>query len=118
MDHCHGGTFNNFLVLKPKEVSLFDLIHLLYTGDVCANKAVDCPDGTDKIDSKWRRWALVVSLLVQMVLLALETPLAMFGSALEKWLNCFYMNESSFKKIFKNFLKGILKFKLLAIVQI
>ncbi|KAF3320657.1 Mono- and diacylglycerol lipase [Carex littledalei] len=106
MDHCHGGTFNNFLVLKPKEVSLFDLIHLLYTGDVCANKAIDCPEGTDKIPSKWRRWALVVSLLVQMVLLALETPMAVFGLAIEKWLNCFYMNESSFTKTFANFLKG------------
>jgi len=106
MDHCHGGTFDEFLVSKPKEVSLFDLIRLLYTGDVCANNAIDCPDGTDKIHRKWRRWVLAMLLFVQMVLLALETPMAKFGSALEKWLNCFHMNKSSFKKFFANFLKG------------
>ncbi|KAJ4793774.1 alpha/beta-Hydrolases superfamily protein [Rhynchospora pubera] len=106
MDHYHGDTFNNFMVLKPKEVSLFDLIHLLYTGDVCANKAVDCPDETDKIHSMWRRWALVVSLWVQMALLTFETPMAMLGSAIERSMNCFYMSGSSFKTLFANILKG------------
>lgn len=96
------------MVLKPKEVSLFDLGNLLYTGDVCANKAVDCPDGTDKIDSMWRRWALVVSLLVQMVLLILKTPMAMLGEAIENLMNCFYMGGGSFKTFLENILKGTL----------
>jgi hypothetical protein len=106
MDHCHGDTFNNFMVLKPKEVSLLDLFHLLYTGDICANKVVDCPDGTDKIDSMWRRWALVVSLFVQMVLLTIKTPLATFGSTIENWLNCFYISGNSYKTLFATIFKG------------
>ncbi|KAJ3695903.1 hypothetical protein LUZ60_001280 [Juncus effusus] len=101
-DHC----YKEFLILQPDKVRFSDLIHLLYSGDVCANKAVDCPDGTDTINSLERRWALVASLLVQMILYKLATPMAAFGSRLEKWMNLFYDNGSSFKALFATLLNG------------
>ena len=94
---------------KPHQVSPSDLFHLVYTGDLSASNAVDCHNGdiTTVIHGMWRRWELALSLLVQMALLKVKTPMAVLGSAIENGLNCFYMSGNSLKTLFANILLGM-----------
>lgn len=106
MDSFHNGYFTDYLILKPDKVTLLGLIDLLYTGDIDKNSAVHCPEKTHNINELRRRWILFVSLFLQMILLKLRKPMAMFGWAVEKWMNLYYANGDSIFVLIRNFLSG------------
>ncbi|KAJ4793773.1 alpha/beta-Hydrolases superfamily protein [Rhynchospora pubera] len=110
MGSFHNGYFTDYLILRPDKVTLFDLIHLLYTGDIDKNSAIDCPEQTPHIDQLERRWLLFISLTVQMILLKLKKPIAMFGWMVERWMNLYYANGDSIFVLLKNFLSRNLTF--------
>jgi hypothetical protein len=115
MDSFDKGQVKDYLILRPDKVTLFGLIHLLYTGDIKDNGAVHCPEKTPNINELRRRWLLFVSLLVQMILLKLKKPMAKLGWAAEKWMNLYYANGDSIVVLTRNFLSGKIKFSCLNI---
>jgi hypothetical protein len=78
--------FGDFMVLRPDKGSVRSLLHLMCSCNVADNDAVDCPVGTE-VAEHWRRWAIFVSLVAQMLLLWVKRPMAAFGRAVEYWMN-------------------------------
>lgn len=81
-----GGFYSDFMVLRPDRGGLYDLAHLMWSCEVSKNAAVDCPAGTEIADWR-RRWAVFVSLAVQVLLLSAKKPVALLGRTTEYWMN-------------------------------
>uniref|UniRef100_A0A5B7A8H4 Fungal lipase-type domain-containing protein n=1 Tax=Davidia involucrata TaxID=16924 RepID=A0A5B7A8H4_DAVIN len=90
---CDKGFSSNYMLLKPEEVHLIDLIQLLFSSDIKKRKFVDCSERTEETNFK-RRWLIFVSIVVQKVLLFVSTPLAWVGSKIEWWLNLVSNNRN------------------------
>ncbi|KAL6912071.1 hypothetical protein ACP4OV_000876 [Aristida adscensionis] len=83
--------YGDYMVLRPDKGGLGDLFRLLWSRKVAENAAVDCPAGTEI--AEWRRrWAVVVSLVAQLLLLWAKKPVALLGTATEYWMNL--LNEN------------------------
>ena len=104
---CDKSFSSNYMLLKPEEASIFDLIHILFSGNVEKRKFVECPQGTE--EPFGRRWVMFVSVLMQKLLKLVAKPLASFGSALEHWLNLLSSNGNFFRLVF-NFIRGFPSF--------
>ncbi|XP_059623894.1 triacylglycerol lipase OBL1-like [Cornus florida] len=94
----------NYMLLKPEEVQLFDLIRILFFRDIEKRNFVNTPEGVHD-EPFMRRWLIFVSILVQKGLQTVSAPLARFGSNLEMWLNLL-SNNGNFLKLAWNFLRG------------
>jgi len=81
-----AGFYSDFMVLRPDKGGLYDIFHLLFSCKVSENAAVDCPAGTEIADWR-RRWAVFVSLVVQVLLLWAKKPVALLGRVTEYWMN-------------------------------
>ncbi|KAF8660849.1 hypothetical protein HU200_057439 [Digitaria exilis] len=97
--------FSNFMVLRPDKGGFRSLFHLLYSCKVADNDAVDCPIGTE-VAERWRRWAIFVSLVAQMLLMSIKRPLAAFGRAIEYWMNLLTDNGGGVLGLVKNAIQG------------
>jgi hypothetical protein len=82
--------FGDYMELEPHKGGVRSLLHLLCSCDVAKNDAVECPPGTTE-DRPLNRWVIFVSVVAQMLLLRVKTPLAKLGSAVEYLMN-FFMN--------------------------
>ncbi|KAA8547101.1 hypothetical protein F0562_003530 [Nyssa sinensis] len=104
---CNKGFSSNYMLLKPEEVRLFDLIRVLFHRNLEKRKFGDCPEGEGeaKHESFEHRWLIFVSILVQKMLQSLSKPLAWFGSKLEWWLNLLSCN-CNFGTLLVNCLRG------------
>ena len=78
--------YSDFMVLRPDKGGLYALFHLMWSCKVSENAAVDCPAGTEMADWR-RRWAVLVSLVAQVLLLWAKKPMALVGRATEYWMN-------------------------------
>ena len=83
LDYCFS---NDYMVLRPDWAGPFELLHLLFSPKVGRNRAVDCFTSTE-VRSFRRRLAIFLNLLLQTLLLALASPLAALGAAVELLLN-------------------------------
>ncbi|KAK3030106.1 hypothetical protein RJ639_038855 [Escallonia herrerae] len=90
---CNKGFSSDFMLLKAEEVSVVDLIRVLFSHDLEKRKFVDCPEGTSEESFK-RRWLIFVSILVQKCLSSVGRPMAWFGSKVEQWLNLVSSNQN------------------------
>ncbi|KAK3030111.1 hypothetical protein RJ639_038860 [Escallonia herrerae] len=104
--NCNKGFSSDFMLLKPEEVSVVDLIRVLFSHDLKKRKFVDCPEGTSEESFK-RRWVIFVSILVQKCLSTVGRPLAWFGSKVEQWLNLVSSNQNVGLLLW-NFLRGLI----------
>ncbi|XP_066378535.1 triacylglycerol lipase OBL1-like [Miscanthus floridulus] len=97
--------FSDFMVLRPDKGGVRSLLHLLCSCKVADNDAVDSPVGTEVAERR-RRWAIFVSLVVQMLLLSVKTPLAAFGRAVEYWMNLLTENGGGVIGLARNAVQG------------
>lgn len=95
----------DFMVLRPDKGGVRSLLHLLRSSDVGANDAVDCAPGKE-VPDRWRRWIIFVSVVAQMLLLWVKTPLAKLGRALEYWMNFITDNGGGVLKLIRNAMQG------------
>lgn len=101
---CHWGFPGTYMLLKPEEVRLFDLVHILLSSNLHKTKFLDSAEVTFK-DSFRHRWLIFISILAQKFLQFVARPLASTGSFVEMWLNLVSSNRNLFKLLL-NFLTG------------
>ncbi|CAN8251383.1 unnamed protein product [Cochlearia groenlandica] len=88
---CRG-----YLILRPEELRPFELLRLLFSGNIERPSLVDSSES--KEPSFRRRWLIFVSLVLLKLLRFFSEPLAFFGSALEFFLN--FLSANSFSAFF------------------
>ncbi|XP_022873284.1 uncharacterized protein LOC111392230 [Olea europaea var. sylvestris] len=101
---CNKSFCSDYMLLKPEEAGLVDVFRILFSDDIGKRKFIDCPEGKRPEPFK-RRWLIFVTILVQKLLLAVEKPMAWFGSLVEQWLNLLSSN-GSLSSLVLNFLRG------------
>ncbi|MED6145948.1 hypothetical protein PIB30_029801 [Stylosanthes scabra] len=94
-----GGTY---LLLKPEEATLHDLLYLLCSSNLESRSFIDCPVEL-KAEEFRQRWLLFTSVVAQKILLSSGNTMKMMGDKLELWLNVVSSNGG---------LLGLLKKKL------
>lgn len=87
---CNKGFSSSYMILKPEEVKLLDLIHILFSADIEKRQFVDSADA--KEESFGRRWLIFISIVVQKLLQFFSKPLSFVGSLIEMWLNLLSSN--------------------------
>ncbi|XP_028806947.1 uncharacterized protein LOC114761690 [Neltuma alba] len=97
----------DYLLLKPEEASVIDLIRLLFSSKLENRKFIDCPAELQYTEFR-RRWILFTSVVVQMALLASQWSLAKTGSLVETWLNLVSINGGFIRLLF-NFIRGAVR---------
>ena len=100
---CDKGFSSSYMLLKPEEVKLLDLIHILFAKNIENRKFVDAPEGTE--ENFTRRWLIFTSVVVQKLLQFVSKPLSSLGSGAEMFLNLLPSN-GGFRKLVLNFLRG------------
>lgn len=105
MDHCDGSNSfsKNYMILRPDETDVFDLVGVLFSSDLEKRKGVHCQEWRG--ESFQRRRIIFVSISVQKFLRSVAKPMACFGSVVEMWLNLLSCNHN-FSMLLLNFLQG------------
>ncbi|OEL23097.1 hypothetical protein BAE44_0015884 [Dichanthelium oligosanthes] len=104
-----AGLYGDFMVLRPDRGGFYDIFHLLWSGKVAENAAVDCPAGTEIADWRRRR-AVFISLVAQVLLLWAKKPVALLGRVTEYWMNLLNENGGGVLLLVVRALQGRLKF--------
>lgn len=99
--------FSDFMVLRPDKGGARNLAHLLCSCDVTDNDAVEFPAGTAPVAERWHRWVIFVSVVAQMVLMWVKTPMARLGTAIEYWMNLVTDNGGGVLMLIWNTIRGI-----------
>ncbi|XP_017972258.1 PREDICTED: uncharacterized protein LOC18611136 [Theobroma cacao] len=94
----------NYLVLRPNQVSVFDLFRLLWSHELEKKAFVECPPEKFRENIR-RKWLIFMSLSAQKLLLHAAKPLRWFGEKLEMWVNLVSFNRNIFVLLL-NFLRG------------
>lgn len=102
---CNKGFADSYMLLNPGDAHFFDLLHLLFSGNLGNRKFVDSSAEGAYEGSFRHRWLIFVSVVLQKLLMLLAKPLALFGSTVEFLINLVYLN-GGFIMIVVNFLTG------------
>lgn len=97
-----GG--GNYLLLKPEEASLLDLVRFLFSSTLVNRSFIECPQELEFPEFR-HRWILFISVVAQMALLASKNSLNRIGYKVEMWLNLLSSNGGFFRLLF-NILRG------------
>lgn len=101
-DEMYSAT--NYMFLKPKRMSFYQLPQVFYCNNLQDRKFVNCHnDNDDNFDGY--RWLIFISLLAQKLLLLIAKPLKFLGHTVEFLLNLASDNYSISDLIF-NFFQG------------
>ncbi|KAD4888157.1 hypothetical protein R6Q59_034750 [Mikania micrantha] len=93
---CDKSFCEDYLLLSPKDVGLFDLIKLPFSKHIGERKFIDCPDGTIE-ESFSQRFVIFLSIVAQKFLHFIDKPLSWVGSAVEFMPNLMAANGGFFK---------------------
>lgn len=97
----------DYLLLKPEEASVVDLIRLLFSSNLDSRKFIECPAETQYREFR-RRWILFISVVAQRAFLASKTSLNKIGYLVEMWLNLLSINGGFIRLLF-NILRGAMR---------
>ncbi|BFG38864.1 hypothetical protein CerSpe_251380 [Prunus speciosa] len=100
---CDKGFSCTYMLLEPKDVGFFDLIHILFSNDLERRRFVDSSEETE--DDFERRWLIFLSIVVQKLLQFVAKPIATIGWGIEMCLNLISSNQSLVGLIL-DFLRG------------
>ncbi|KAH0971444.1 hypothetical protein GBA52_023600 [Prunus armeniaca] len=89
---CDKSFSSNYLLLEPKDVGFFDLIHILFSNNLEKRRFVDSFEQTE--DEFARRWLIFLSVVVQKLLQLVAKPMAIIGWGIETCLNLFSSNRN------------------------
>lgn len=102
----------NYFVLDPREATVSDLIHLLFSSDIGNRKFIHSSEERleDDLSRFRRRWIIFVSIVIQKLMILLKKPLYFLGFSLAFWLNLLSSN-GGFLMILPNLFQGKIFFK-------
>ncbi|XP_073266504.1 triacylglycerol lipase OBL1 isoform X2 [Populus alba] len=100
---CDKGFSSSYMLLKPEELTFFDLINILFSTDIEKRKFVDSAEV--KEEDFQRRWLIFISIVVQKLLQFFSKPISSFGSLVEMWLNLLSSN-GGFGSLLLNTIEG------------
>jgi hypothetical protein len=100
---CDKGFSSSYMLLKPEELTFFDLIKILFSTDIEKRKFVDSAEV--KEEDFQRRWLIFISIIVQKLLRFFSKPISFFGSLTEMWLNLLSSN-GGFGSLLLNTIEG------------
>ncbi|OAO94338.1 hypothetical protein AXX17_AT5G40870 [Arabidopsis thaliana] len=97
----------NYFVLDPREATVSDLIHLLFSSDLGDRKFIHSSEERleDDLSRFRRRWIIFVSIVIQKLMILFKKPLYFLGFSLACWLNLLSSN-GGFLMILPNLFKG------------
>ncbi|CAD5333795.1 unnamed protein product [Arabidopsis thaliana] len=97
----------NYFVLDPREATVSDLIHLLFSSDLGDRKFIHSSEERieDDLSRFRRRWIIFVSIVIQKLIILFKKPLYFVGFSLACWLNLLSSN-GGFLMILPNLFKG------------
>ncbi|XP_050943659.1 triacylglycerol lipase OBL1-like [Cucumis melo] len=96
----------NYVILKPHNANVFDLILFILPFGFKKRKLMDCPDGKeDSYRSFADRLIIFVSLLLQILILTIAIPLANLDAFLQKLFNFISFN-GTIPQLFFKFVRG------------
>ncbi|KAK3029458.1 hypothetical protein RJ639_037743 [Escallonia herrerae] len=94
---AYDGQFcSQYLALKPEEASLFDLVRVLWSGQIERVSFLECTE-PKKLRDLGPRWLIFISVVAQRLLLSMKRPLAFMGFMMETWLNLLSSNDGIFR---------------------
>ncbi|XP_052195465.1 triacylglycerol lipase OBL1-like [Diospyros lotus] len=100
---CDKSFSKTHVLLSHEKASILKAIRFLFFRHIDKTDFIDCPASTEQCFK--HRCIIFASIMVQMLLQAVATPLAWFGSLLEMWLNLLSSN-TSFVVLLWNLLRG------------
>lgn len=100
---CDKGFSSSYMLLKPEELTFFDLVNILFSTDIEKRKFVDSAEV--KEEDFQRRWLIFISIIVQKLLQFFSKPISFFGSLTEMWLNLLSSN-GGFGSLLLNTMEG------------
>ncbi|CAL9242277.1 unnamed protein product [Arabidopsis halleri] len=97
----------NYFVLDPREATVSDLIHLLFSSDLGNRKFIHSSEERleDDLSRFRRRWIIFVSIVIQKLMILFKKPLYFLGFCLAFWLNLLSSN-GGFLMILPNLFQG------------
>ncbi|KAB2055663.1 hypothetical protein ERO13_A11G046900v2 [Gossypium hirsutum] len=84
----------NYLLINPKEASLFDIFSVLFSRNLKKRKFIE--SSFEELESFLYRFLIVISALIQKFLHKISMPMAMIGRTIVFLLNFFYINGGFF----------------------
>ena len=100
---CNKEFSTDYILLEPEKLNFYELIRILFPGDIEKRKFVDCLEGAES--NFERRWIIFISISAQKFLQFVAKPLSWFGSAFETGLNLSSTN-GGFGMLLLNCLRG------------
>ncbi|XVE87117.1 hypothetical protein DITRI_Ditri18aG0090500 [Diplodiscus trichospermus] len=91
---CNKSFCCGYMILKPEEVKLVDLIRILFSSNLGARKFVD--SSAEREESFSHRWLIFISIVAQKFLMFTSKPMSWMGSVIEMWLNLLSANKNIF----------------------
>ncbi|CAK9317148.1 unnamed protein product [Citrullus colocynthis] len=92
----------NYVILKPHNANVFDLFLFILPFGFKKRKLMDCPDGKEESYRSFAdRLIIFVSMLLQILILAIATPLANVDAFLQKLFNFVSFNGTIPQLVFK-----------------
>lgn len=100
---CDKSFATNYMLINPKQATLFDLFHFLFCRDTHKRNFIEVSESTEE-SFQWRR-VIFVSIIAQKLLLLVSKPMSWVGSWVEFMLNLIGLN-GNVGVLLVNFVKG------------
>ncbi|MED6172665.1 hypothetical protein PIB30_052190 [Stylosanthes scabra] len=99
---CNKSFAKSYLLLKPEEATLLDLVRILFSPNIGHRKCLESHSPETTVERSFnRRFLIVFSIAVQKFLMAISKPLAFIGSCIEMFINILCLNGGLFTTLIR-----------------